>query len=223
MALDILFIFWRELLLGRELLVILWELPLLPFLYFILYYPIFCTNTLTELVGVAANVIVTFKDSGSISDTLKLDTPDKSGKVLAKGNGFYVSFKTGGGGSKPYLALRSKKLSKKDIVEEITFKDILFEELENEGVVLTEEHIQLDEFALFSKLKGKAIAIGKNISSKISRVVNAITKRLKEAFSFIKSLGSKMLSGLLKFLGFQPNVRVSGGGRFPLRWLVLHN
>ena len=166
----------------------------------------------------AANVIVTFKDSGSISDTLRLDTPDKAGKVLAKGNGFYVSFKTGGGGSKPYLALRSKKLSKKDIqVEQATFKDIVFEELENEGVMLTEEHMQLDEFALFSKLRGKARAISKTVSSKISRVVNAITKRLRQAFSFIKSLGSKMLGGLLKFLGFEPNVRVSGGGRFPLR------
>ena len=165
----------------------------------------------------AANVIVTFKDSGSISDTLKLNNPSSAGKVLAKGNGFYVSFKTGGGGSKPYLALRSKKLAKKDIVEQITFRDILFEELEAEGVFLTEEHMQLDEFALFNKLKGKARSVAKNVSSKILRVVNAITKRLKEAFNYIKSLGSKMLNGLLKFIGFQPIVKVSGGGRFPLR------
>ena len=145
---------------------------------------------------------------------------DHGRKVLAKGNGFYVSFKTGGGKSKPYLALRSKKLAKKDIVEQVTFRDILFEELEKEGVFLTEEHMQLDEFALFNKLKAKARSIGKNISNKILRVVNAITKRIKEAFNFIKSLGSKMLNGLLKFLGFEPNVKVSGGGRFPLRWLV---
>ena len=162
-------------------------------------------------------MIVTFKDSGSISDTLKLNNPSSAGKVLAKGNGFYVSFKTGGGGSKPYLALRSKKLAKKDIVEQITFRDILFEELEAEGVFLTEEHMQLDEFALFNKLKGKARSVAKNVSSKILRVVNAITKRLKEAFNYIKSLGSKMLNGLLKFIGFQPIVKVSGGGRFPLR------
>ena len=115
------------------------------------------------------------------------------------------------------MALRSKKLAKKDIVEQVTFRDILFEELEKEGVFLTEEHMQLDEFALFNKLKAKARSIGKNISNKILRVVNAITKRIKEAFNFIKSLGSKMLNGILKFLGFEPNVKVSGGGRFPLR------
>ena len=165
----------------------------------------------------AANVIVTFKDSGSIENTLKLDSPSSAGKTIAKGNSFYVSFKTGGGGSRPYLALRSKKLAKKDILEEKSFKNIVLEELEAEGVVLTEEIMQLDEFSLFRKIKGKASTVAKNVASKIQKVYNAIIQRLKEAFNFIKSLGSKMLNGLLKFLGFEPNVKVSGGGRFPLR------
>lgn len=164
----------------------------------------------------AANVIVTFKDSGSIENTLKLDSPSNAGKTIAKGNSFYVSFKTGGGGSRPYLALRSKKLAKKDILEEKSFKNIVFEELEAEGVVLTEEIMQLDEFSLFRKIKGKASALAKNAASKIQKVYNAIMQRLKEAFNFIKTLGKNMLSALLKFLGFQPQVKVSGGGAFPL-------
>ena len=164
----------------------------------------------------AANVIVTFKDSGSIENTLKLDSPSSAGKTIAKGNSFYVSFKTGGGGSRPYLALRSKKLAKKDILEEKSFKNIVFEELESEGIVLTEEIMQLDEFSLFRKIKGKASAVAKNVASKIQKVYNAIIQRLKEAFDFIKTLGKNMLSALLKFLGFQPQVKVSGGGAFPL-------
>ena len=164
----------------------------------------------------AANVIVTFKDSGSIENTLKLDSPSSAGKTIAKGNSFYVSFKTGGGGSRPYLALRSKKLAKKDILEEKSFKNIVLEELEAEGVVLTEEIMQLDEFSLFRKIKGKASTVAKNVASKIQKVYNAIIQRLKEAFNFIKTLGKNMLSALLKFLGFQPQVKVSGGGAFPL-------
>ena len=55
--------------------------------------------------------------------------------------------------------------------------------------------MQLDEFALFSKLRRNANELNsKTVSSKISRVVNdKITKRLRQAFSFIKSLGSKMV------------------------------
>jgi len=166
----------------------------------------------------AANVIITFKDSGSIANELKLNSPESAGKTIAQGNGFYVSFKTGGGGSRPYLALRSKKLSKRQLqTEQTTFRDIVFEELESEGITLTEEHMQLDEFSLFRKIRGKASAIAKNVASKIQRVYNAIVKRLKEAFNMIKSLGSKMLSALLKFLGLSPDVKVSGGGQFPLR------
>tara|TARA_B100001093_G_scaffold444716_1_gene447925 strand:+ start:3471 stop:4973 length:1503 start_codon:yes stop_codon:yes gene_type:complete len=164
----------------------------------------------------AANVIVTFKDSGSIENTLKLDSPTKAGATIAKGNGFYVSFKTGGTGSRPYLALRTKKLSKRNIVEQTTFKDIVLEELEAEGIVLTEEICQLDEFSLFKKLKGKASVLARNVASKIQNVYNAIVKRLKEAFDFIKSLGKKMLSAMLKFLGFEPQVKISSGGAFPL-------
>jgi hypothetical protein len=164
----------------------------------------------------AANVIVTFKDSGKIENTLKLNSPDSAGKTIAKGNSFFVSFKTGGGASKPFLALRSRKLAKKDILEEKSFKDIIFEELEAEGVVLTEQHMQLDEFSLFQKIKGRASVVAKNVASKIQKVYNSIIKRLKEAFNFIKSLGSRMLSALLKFLGFVPQVKVSGGGAFPL-------
>ena len=58
-----------------------------------------------------ANLVVVFKDTGSITDTLKLDSAEGAGMKLAKGNDFYVSFKSGGGkGSKPYLSMRTKKL-----------------------------------------------------------------------------------------------------------------
>ena len=60
------------------------------------------------------------------------------------------------------------------------------------------------------------LGMSNHVASKIQKVYNSIVKRLKEAFNFIKSLGSRMLSALLKFLGFVPQVKVSGGGAFPL-------
>ena len=42
-----------------------------------------------------ANVIVKFNETGTIKDYLLLDSPLTAGKTLAKGNDFFVSFKTG--------------------------------------------------------------------------------------------------------------------------------
>jgi hypothetical protein len=42
-------------------------------------------------------------------------------------------------------------------------------------------------------------------------------KRISEAFNYIKTLGEKMISGLLNFLGLSVSkIKVSGGGKFPL-------
>ena len=65
-----------------------------------------------------ATLIVTFKGTGGIDHYLKLDTPESAGKTLAKGNNFYVSFKSSGN-SAPYLSLRSKNIPKSKIVDEI--------------------------------------------------------------------------------------------------------
>ena len=51
----------------------------------------------------------------------------------------------------------------------------------------------------------------------VKRVYLAVMKRIKDAFNLIKSLGSKIIDGLLNFLGISvSNVRVVSGGKFPL-------
>ena len=54
------------------------------------------------------DTVVTFKEEGGIDHSLVLDSPEKAGKVLAKGNNFYASFKSSGS-SAPYLALRTRR------------------------------------------------------------------------------------------------------------------
>ena len=165
-----------------------------------------------------ANVVVKFNETGTIKNYLDLDSPTVAGKTLAKGNNFFVSFKTGDANSRPYLSLRSKNVKeiKKDINEQVTLKQIISEELEKEGM-LNESFQQLDEFAMWNKIKSKVKSVSSKVKNAVKRIYDAVMKRIGEAFNYIKTLGEKMISGLMNFLGISvSNVKVSGGGKFPL-------
>ena len=73
-----------------------------------------------------------FKETGTITDILELKSPSQAGKVLAKGNNFYVSFKSSSG-SPPYLALRSKKVRLTSSYQP-TFAEIIKEECAKERI-----------------------------------------------------------------------------------------
>lgn len=167
-----------------------------------------------------ANKVVTFKDTGSITNTLDLDSAERAGMTLAKGNKFYVSFKSTSG-SKPYLSLRTAKLSQKQLQaigeETKSFKEIINEEINNSGIFLTEEIQQLDEFAIFSKLASKVKNVATNVINKVKQVWEAIMERVKKAFNYIKKLGKMAVRGLMNFFGLDiKNVKVAGGGKYPL-------
>jgi hypothetical protein len=173
--------------------------------------------------GAIANELVTFKPTGSLSNRLKLDKPLVAGAVLAKGNDFFVSFKTGSSSSRPFLALRTKNAKIDPSLQTTgyipTFKTILAEELEREDL-LTESHInllQLDEFALWDNLKKKAKTIGLNVLNKAKKIFNAVMQRLTQAFNAIKKLGSRMINGLLNFFNIKiKKIRIKSGGPYPL-------
>jgi hypothetical protein len=165
-----------------------------------------------------ATLIVTFKGTGGIEKTLLLDTPDKAGKVLAKGNNFYASMKSSGG-SPPYLSLRTKAVSKKQLNAGYvpTFAQIVAEETVGSGLFLTEDLQQLDEFAMLDKLKKGAKAVSAKVVNAAKKALAAIQKRMSQAFNMIKRMGAKMWKGLLNFFGIEiGNVTVKGGGSFPL-------
>ena len=165
-----------------------------------------------------ATLIVTFKGTGGIDHYLELDTPDRAGKVLAKGNNFYVSFKSSGN-SAPYLSLRSKNIPKSKIVDNYipSFAEIIAEETANSGLYLAEDLMQLDEFAMLDKLKRGSKAVSSKVVNAAKKAMKAIQRRISQSFKMIKKLGSKAWKGLLNFFGLQiSNVKVSGGGRYPL-------
>lgn len=167
-----------------------------------------------------ANVIVTFKETGTITDILQLDSPDNAGKVLARGNDFYISFKSSSG-SPPYLALRSKKIKMKTEDTQSSFAQIIHEECSKENIGLQMLHEgrveQLDEFKLFKKIASKARGVGSAIANAAKKIMDAILKRLKAAFSWIKRQGAKMINAMLSFFGFDiKTVKVRGGGKYPI-------
>lgn len=165
-----------------------------------------------------ATLIVTFKESGGIDHYLVLDSPDKAGKYLAKGNNFYASFKSSGS-SPPYLSLRTKGVAKSKLVDDYipTFAEIIAEETVNSGLYLTEDLMQLDEIQMLNKLKRGASTVSATVATAAKKALAAIQKRLSQAFNMIKRLGAKAWQGLLNFFGLAiSNVTVRGGGRYPL-------
>ena len=160
-----------------------------------------------------ANELVEFNaDNGTITKHLPMNKPSDA-KILAQTNKFYVSFKTGGGGSKPYLSMRSGK---------VNFRQIVKEELQNERIgmqLLHEGKIeQLDEYQMFSRLVQKVKDVGSAIKNQAKKILNAIMKRVKAVFKKIKELGKGMFNALLNFFGLEvQNIKITSSAKsFPL-------
>jgi len=182
----------------------------------------------------SANVVCTFNpDQAKLENVLVLDSPEGAGVKLARGNSFYVAFKSTAG-SKPYLSFRSKAKSKKamkSVVNERTdypdilpsLRTIMIEEL-SKGGLLTEEMQQLDEFAMLNNLKQQVSDFTNKAKSVIMKVWKGIIERLKKAFAIIKKLGGKALRALARFFGFEiGNVRLTKtGGMYPVDTLIFN-
>jgi len=162
-----------------------------------------------------SNLLVVFTEGGTIKNSLRLDSPKNAGMTIAKKNNFYVSFKSGGSQSRPYLSLRTKGATKKDFIPE-SFGDIVYDEI-NKGGLLLEDMEQLNEFQMFDRLARKVKGVSNQIKMQVKKIFDAIMKRMNQAFSYIKGLGEKVMEGLLAFFGLPiNNVIVRGGGDFPL-------
>lgn len=171
-----------------------------------------------------ANQVVTFKETGTITDILELKSPSQAGKVLAKGNNFYVSFKSSSG-SPPYLSLRSKKLSTKQLQTssyQPTFAEIIKEECAKERIgmqVLHEGKVeQLDEFQMFNRLVSKAKNVASSIKNQAKKILDGIMKRMKAAFDWIKKQGRRLIDAVLNFFGLDiKSIKLQGGGKYPIK------
>ena len=182
-----------------------------------------------------ANIMVEFDpDKGKVTGNYSLASVNEGDvQKLSDLYKFYASFKSSGSSS-PYMALRGnivdapakvfahtkKILNMGESVEEgthLTFKGIMDEALtmnEYGRKMLHENTIeQLDEFALLDKIKKGVSNIDKKIRNKFIQMWNWIKEKVSKAFDFIKSLGKKMLLGLFKFFGIEPNnVGLTGKG-----------
>jgi hypothetical protein len=76
---------------------------------------------------------------------------------------------------------------------------------------------QLDEFQLFNKLVSKAKGVATSIKNQAKRILDAILKRLKDAFNWIKKQGKKLMDAVLNFFGLDMSIsKLKGGGKYPI-------
>ena len=186
-----------------------------------------------------ASHLVEFTESGTITKNYSIGTIDGLGdgqwsidkEIIKMANqiDFYVSFKTGS--KNPYSALRSK--AAKQVKEEYTpfnnvddmptLRDLVFETLEEDGtILLTEEYVQLDEWALvqkaFDKVKRRASKMRGWVQDKAKDAMNwlkgfigLLLKKVSQALTKIVAMGKKALHALLHFFGFEPKDAASSG------------
>ena len=104
-----------------------------------------------------------------------------------------------------------------------TLRDLIFETLEEDGtILLTEEYLQLDEWALvqkaFDKVKKRASKMRGWVQDKAKDAMNwlkgfieLLLKKVSQALTKIVAMGKKALHALLHFFGFEPKDAASSG------------
>ena len=110
----------------------------------------------------------------------------------------YVAFKKGSGNSPAYSAMR---FSIKEDVQ--TFQDIVLEELGNVDGLLTEDYLAEGPLDMLRKAGRAAKNIGKDMIAKVGNVIKVVLKKVLAILKKIASLGKKMFSSLMKFLGLE--------------------
>jgi len=87
---------------------------------------------------------------------------------------------------------------------------LLDEDIKNLGLNLTEEIVQLDEFALLKSVFKKIKNVGKDATKWLSGFFKRVFKQVTKVLNGIAKLGSKLFEALFDFLGIEAdNVKAS--------------
>jgi hypothetical protein len=177
------------------------------------------TNKFSDENAVA-NQLIEFEPSGKITAHLKIESINDA-KPLASKSSFYIAFKTSGANPQASLVLRSKQVSKSKLIENITFRDIINEEFSKsklgKTILIEASKQRIDEFALFNNLVKGLKNVTTKIKKQVEDILQTIMDRVKQAITYIKTLGGKMFDAIMNFLGFEvSDVMISSSGPFPL-------
>ena len=129
----------------------------------------------------------------------------------------YAAWKSSG--NNPYSSLRvAFKKHKNEVIVDNESVDVnctidsiireqilLDEDVKSLGLNLTEDIVQLDEFALIKSLWKKMKDVGKNASKWINGLFKKVFARVKKVLAAIAKLGEKMFQFLFRFLGIEPD------------------
>ena len=164
-------------------------------------------GTVTK-IDVTSNGKNTFGKSPKISSELK---------KKAAGVKIYAAWKSSG--KNPYSVLRVSgddhtrdKETYVDCTLQSLIRDeiLLDEDIKSLGLNLTEEIVQLDEFALLKSVFKKMKNVGKNATKWLSGFFERVFKQVTKVLNGIAKLGSKLFEALFDFLGIEvDNVKTS--------------
>lgn len=110
----------------------------------------------------------------------------------------YVAFKKGGGNSPAYSAMR---LAIKEDTQ--TFSDIVLEELGKVDGLLTEDYLAEGPLDMLRRASKAAKNVGKDLLNKVGNAIKIVLKKVIGILKKIATLGKKMFSSLMKFLGLE--------------------
>ena len=157
-------------------------------------------GTVTK-IDVTSNGKNTFGKSPKVSSELK---------KKAAGVKIYAAWKSSG--KNPYSVLRVSgddhtrdKETYVDCTLQSLIRDeiLLDEDIKNLGLNLTEEIVQLDEFALLKSVFKKIKNVGKDATKWLSGFFARVFKQVTKVLNGIAKLGSKMFEALFDFLGIE--------------------
>ncbi|MBW2985715.1 hypothetical protein KY313_03625 [Candidatus Woesearchaeota archaeon] len=145
----------------------------------------------------------------------------------AKSVKIYAAWKSSG--KNPYSSLRVafKKVKTKDIIDDINKDEelllnstldsiirdqiLLDEDIKSLGLNLTEDIVQLDEFALLKSVFNKLKNIGKNASKWLQGFFDKVFAQVGKVLKVIAKLGEKMFTVLFRFLGIEVDKVTTSG------------
>jgi len=168
-----------------------------------------------------ASICVTFNPDNAGISSIKVTSDGKSGGLggipkpskgiisKAKSTKIYSAFKSSG--NKPYSVIRASHdyTTDQEWLVDCTLDSIIRDELlldedvKSLGLNLTEEIIELDEFALLKSVYKKLKQVGTNAAKWITGFFKKIMEQVTKALNAIQKMGEKMFDALFQFLGIE--------------------
>jgi hypothetical protein len=165
-----------------------------------------CVTFNPDTAGISSIMVTSDGKAKGLSGNPK---PSKGVISKAKSTRIYAAYKSSG--NKPYSTIRAGHDYTTDqewlvdcTLDSIIRDEILLDEdVKSLGLNLTEEIIELDEFALLKSVYKKLKNVGKDAAKWITGFFKKVMEQVSKTLDAIQKLGGRMFEALFQFLGIE--------------------